>query len=57
MVGFSGGGQEKCYQPRGKWFEVVVPVDATSVQIEGNAVLDGEMPAGPTSMPDMDVVT
>ena len=56
MVAFSGGVQEKHYQPKGKWFEIVVPVDASSVQIEGNAVANGDMPAGPTSMPDMGVV-
>jgi len=57
MVGFSGGVQEKYYQSKGKWFEILVPVDATSVQIEGNAVANGNMPAGPTGMPDMGVVT
>ena len=39
------------------WFEVVVPVDASSVQIDVNAVAGGEMPAGPTSMLDVGVVT
>lgn len=50
QVGFSGEAQQMYYQPKGKWFQVVVPLDATSVQISGNAVVNGEMPSEPTSM-------
>jgi hypothetical protein len=50
LVGFSGGPQTTYYQARGQWFEVVVPSDATSVYVLGNAVLSGTMPSGPTRM-------
>lgn len=33
------------------------PIDASSIQIDVNAVADGEMPAGPISMLDVGVVT
>lgn len=58
MVGFSGHAQEKYYQPKGQWFEVVVLNDASSIEIQGNAVVDGEIPeGGMTSMPDDGPVT
>jgi hypothetical protein len=50
QVGFSGSPQTTYYQAKGQWFEVLVPADATSIEISGNAVQNGEMPAGPTSM-------
>ncbi|KAM0708055.1 hypothetical protein Q7P35_004704 [Cladosporium inversicolor] len=58
MVGFSGRDKKLYYQVKGKWFEVVVPTGAESIEIEGNAVVSGEIPdGGPTSMPDDGPVT
>ena len=57
LVGFSGGAQETYYQARGRWFEVLVPSGASSIEIEGNAVGSGEMPAGPTVMSEVSVVS
>jgi hypothetical protein len=58
MVGFSGHAQEKYYQPKGQWFEVVVLNGASSIEIQGNAVVDGGIPdGGMTSMPDDGPVT
>lgn len=51
LVAFSGRPQQTYYQPRGQWFVVTVPLDATSIEISGNAVLDGTIPSGPTSTP------
>lgn len=57
-MGFSGRDKKLYYQVKGKWFEVVVPTGAESIEIEGNAVVSGEIPdGGPTSMPDDGPVT